>query len=221
MLEGVGPPGRIPGHSAWKAAALAAVDWCGPPITIASTDVEIDGLVIAARDERAEALGEILSQDVEFVTDFMGLLTITPASHPHTYRVLHLANLIAVYAAMYFKELKSRPRPSHICPALRPPIPVPGHASFPSGHATQAYLMALFIERVLVGTASAAAMARPLKVLAVRIARNREIAGLHYPTDSEAGRQLALSLFGTLNGAPVAAVPGFAAAIAAARAEWP
>ena len=196
--------------------------WIGPPpITIASTNLEIDDLRIAARDERAEALGEILSQDVEFITDFMGLLTITPGSHPHTYRVLHLANLIAVYAAMYFKGQVSRPRPSQICPALRPPIPVPGHASFPSGHAAQAYLMALFVELALVRAARpyAADMARKLKVLAIRIARNREIAGLHYPTDSEAGRRLAQSVSATLTGG--AAVPNFDAAIAAAGAEWP
>jgi membrane-associated phospholipid phosphatase len=97
---------------------------------------------------------------------------------------------------------------------------VPGHASFPSGHATQAFLMALFIEQALTVTLKAYApiVARELKVLAVRIARNREIAGLHYPTDSDAGRQLAQSLLNTLT---AAAPPGFTAAIAAAGAEWP
>jgi membrane-associated phospholipid phosphatase len=205
--------------TAWEAPALAAVDvvW-NTPITVATTNAEIDELVVAARDERPEALGEILSQDVEFITDFMGLLAITPGSHPHTYRLLHLANLIATYAAMHFKGKKSRPRPSHNCPALRPPIPVPGHASFPSGHATQAYLMALFIERALASKGYAVAVARQVKVLAVRIARNREIAGLHYPTDSVAGRRLAVSLRDTL----IAAAPaGILAAINAAGAEWP
>ena len=81
--------------------------------------------------------------------------------------------------------------------------------------------MALFVELALVRAARpyAADMARKLKVLAIRIARNREIAGLHYPTDSEAGRRLAQSVSATLTGG--AAVPNFDAAIAAAGAEWP
>jgi hypothetical protein len=39
-----------------------------------------------------------------------------------------------------------------------------------------------------------------LKVLANQVARNREIAGLHYPSDSRAGRKLARSVFRTLTG---------------------
>ena len=34
--------------------------------------------------------------------------------------------------------------------------------------------------------------------IATRIARNREVLGVHYPSDSEAGRQLAEQIFETL-----------------------
>ena len=119
-----------------------------------TTDSEITALTLAARDERAPAMGEILSQDVEFTTDFMALLAITPGSHPNTYRVLHIASLIGSYAVLYYKGLRDRPRPSQLCPALLPPIPMPGHASWPSGHATQAWLKALCMEHVLQGILS-------------------------------------------------------------------
>ena len=41
---------------------------------------EIDDLVRAAQNERPAAMGEILSQDVEFISDFMAVLSITPGS---------------------------------------------------------------------------------------------------------------------------------------------
>ena len=41
--------------------------------------------------------------------------------------------------------------------------------------------------------------AETLKALARRVARNREIAGLHYPSDSVAGRRLADAVFAVLS----------------------
>jgi membrane-associated phospholipid phosphatase len=194
-------------------------------ITAATTDLEINALTLAARDERAPAMGEILSQDVEFTTDFMALLAITPGSHPNTYRVLHIASLIGSYAVLYYKGLRDRPRPSQLCPALLPPIPMPGHASWPSGHATQAWLKALCIEHVLQGvlpgtltTGDLGAVSSNLRTLAIRIARNREIAGLHYPSDSDAGRKLAETIAPFLTG--MGTTTWFGKAVAAAKNEW-
>jgi membrane-associated phospholipid phosphatase len=194
-------------------------------VTAATTASEITALTLAARDERAPAMGEILSQDVEFTTDFMALLAITPGSHPNTYRVLHIASLIGSYAVLYYKGLRNRPRPSQLCPALLPPIPMPGHASWPSGHATQAWLKALCIEHVLQGAQSGTltpgdldAFSSNLRTLAIRVARNREIAGLHYPTDSAAGRRLAARIAPVLTG--MVATTWFGKAVAAAKHEW-
>jgi len=190
-----------------------------------TTDSDIDKLTLAARDERAPAMGEILSQDVEFTTDFMALLAITPGSHPNTYRILHIASLIGSYAVLYYKGLRNRPRPSQLCPALLPPIPMPGHASWPSGHATQAWLKALCIEHVLQGVlpgtppqGDLGAVSSNLRTLAIRVARNREIAGLHYPTDSAAGRVLATTIAPFLTS--MGATTWFGKAVAAAKDEW-
>jgi membrane-associated phospholipid phosphatase len=76
-----------------------------------------------------------------------------------------------------------------------PPIDPPGHASYPSGHATESYL----ISRVLTQVMPVAA-AVPLQRLADRIARNREVLGMHYRSDSEAGRTLAEQTFPLLSG---------------------
>jgi len=198
---------------------IMATEW--GLVTPATTASEIDALTLTARDERAAAMGEILSQDVEFNTDFMALLAITPGSHPNTYRVLHIASLIGSYAVLYYKGFRDRPRPSQLCPALLPPIPMPGHASWPSGHATQAWLKALCIEHVLYGKLTAAdfgGVSSNLRTLAIRVARNREIAGLHYPTDSVAGRKLAETIAPLLTG--MGTTSRFDKAVTAAKNEW-
>ena len=123
-------------------------------------------------------------------------------------------------------------------PGLLPPIATPGHASFPSGHATQAQLVFRCLSSVLAsppppptpplvvgGSLSLQEMFdRAGKELAIRIARNREIAGLHYPSDSLGGQILADKLFNNiLNPAAEAAsspMPAYQRLVVLARREW-
>jgi acid phosphatase (class A) len=86
---------------------------------------------------------------------------------------------------VHYKLKFSRPRPSQICPGLMPLLPVPGHASYPSGHSLMSHLTSLCL------TDLAPWAEKSLTVMAERVARNREFAGLHYPSDSEAGRIMA------------------------------
>jgi hypothetical protein len=115
---------------------------------------------------------------------------------------------------------------------LLPPVPVPGHASYPSGHSTQAHLIAHCAGLVL-PTAVQTVLQTNLGALADRIGRNREIAGLHYPTDTAAGVTLAHGIAGLLDAdfavwnanqsdssSPAPKLPSYGAALAAAQAEW-
>ena len=183
-------------------------------------DKEIDNLVAAARDERADALGEIVAQNEEFASYFMALLTMTPTTHPGTYRIINLASIVGMFTVLHFKNgiegrYKPRPRPSQVCPALSPPVPVPGHPSYPSGHSTEAHLVTLCLEDVLKKHKKYASVTADLQALADRIARNREIAGLHYPSDSCAGKKLAASILEYL-----APTNEYGAALTVARSEW-
>jgi hypothetical protein len=166
----------------------------------------------------------------------MAILNTAPGSRPNTYRVLHTASQIASYAVLYYKGKRGRPRPSQLLPALLPPIPLPEHASWPSGHATQTWLITRCIEHVLTGvvegevltgeipgskagTGSLGAISSNLRRLALRIARNREIAGVHYESDSTAGRQLAETILPFLTGMDPDS--WFGKAVQGAKAEWP
>jgi hypothetical protein len=97
---------------------------------------------------------------------------------------------IGQFQAMHYKLKFKRPRPSHLSPSLMPPINVPGHAAFPSGHATESYLVSLCLKKVMPTAAH-----EPLMRLAERVARNREVIGVHYRSDSVAGETLARQTF--------------------------
>jgi len=86
-------------------------------------------------------------------------------------------------------------------------------------------LKALCIEHVLQGAQSGTltpgdldAVSSNLRTLAIRVAQNREIAGLHYPTDSDAGRMLAATIAPFLT--DMDQTTWFGKAVAAAHDEW-
>jgi membrane-associated phospholipid phosphatase len=175
-----------------------------------------------------EALNHINSIGV--IGYFRGLLNFTATSHPFTHGLARIGMRIGEFQSMYYKALFNRPRPSTLSPALLPPIEVPGHASYPSGHATQAYLTALLLSEVMPAAANHALdvdgqvvgapgqpnrAVGPLYRIAERVARNREVLGLHYRSDTAAGRLLAESTFLLLKECDWTST-----IIRLARAEW-
>jgi hypothetical protein len=147
---------------------------------------------------------------------------MTPNGYPNTFRLINFASIVGTFTVLHFKAgvsgrrgYRPRPRPSHICPALLPPVPVPGHPSYPSGHSTEAHLIAAVLDDILSTAPQRAAMRNDLAALAWRIARNREIAGLHYPSDSQAGKKLADDILPYLK-----STNEYRAVLRIARAEW-
>lgn len=120
------------------------------------------------------------------------------------------------------KEHFNRGRPYHCCDLpLDPMFPMPppgapddplypGHPSYPSGHSTQAHLVAELYARMFPDL-------RVRLIEAARgVARRREIAGLHFATDSDAGATLAVALADEF-----LAVPALLNLFNKARLEWP
>jgi membrane-associated phospholipid phosphatase len=104
---------------------------------------------------------------------------------------------------------------------IQPLIASPPHASYPSGHATNAAMAALLMTEATRKSRDGRVKAgrRHLKALAVRIAENREVAGVHFPSDSEAGRKLAHDLFAAWQ-AGCGTGSEFARLMKAAQDEW-
>ena len=76
----------------------------------------------------------------------------------------------------------NRPRPFLVDPAIKPIIKQPPDASYPSGHSTFAYTVAIILANMLPEKAAA------IFDRAGIYAHNRVVAGVHYPADVEAGR---------------------------------
>ena len=113
-----------------------------------------------------------------------------------TLELLNLAFLFAVNIEIRFKHAFACPRPIDLSAQVQPIILTPGHGSFPSGHATQAYAVCYVLERLLglTETAGRKSEQEQLQRQAARIAINRTIAGVHFPVDSIAGRLLGQTL---------------------------
>jgi len=146
---------------------------------------------------RAGAMQEALAQRNGIIGYFRALLQFNLQTHPYTYYLTASALRVGQYLCMYYKGRFNRPRPIRLDPSILSPIDPPGHPSYPSGHAIQAFLIALCLEQVVpvaLGTGLTAGHS-PFRLLAERIAKLREVLGVHYPTDTIAGRRVADGAF--------------------------
>jgi hypothetical protein len=170
---------------------------------------------------RAGVALEAIAQCNGIIDYFRGILTFTSSTHPKTFGLAAIAIRVGEFQVMHYKAKYDRPRPSRLSPRLMPLIEVPGHASYPSGHSTQAHLVARCLEEVMpveVALPVAAPNGQepgPLQCIADRIARNREVMGLHYPSDSRAGKILADETFKLLKECPTVQEM-----IDGAKSEW-
>jgi membrane-associated phospholipid phosphatase len=169
--------------------------------------------------ERERYMTEILVQHDNAPGFWVALLGLTDGSKPKTCLLMQMALRCGEMAAIYFKRQFSRVRPSVVCPGLAPPFGPPGHPSFPSGHATQAWLLSIALKAATPKVAGTSIYADQLDWLAQRVAVNRERAGLHYPSDSEAGKVLATELFANYLSVQ-ARCPTFHTTLTQAQAEW-
>lgn len=101
------------------------------------------------------------------------------------------------YFIMKYKHQFNRARPSQLAPDLELAIPNPRHAAYPSGHASQTYMVALIL------TYMDPENKDRYFAMAHDIAHRREIAGVHYPSDSAAGVALAQEVFDAFMALPV------------------
>ncbi|MFT6181166.1 MAG: acid phosphatase (class A) [Akkermansiaceae bacterium] len=116
-------------------------------------------------------------------------------------------------AVFFFKKHFNRVRPLLLSEAqgkkFSTAIEIPAHPAYPSGHATALHMLAYLLQEL------DPANAEQYRADASKIARNREVAGLHYPSDSAAarllGRQISDALLSNLT---------FKKQLEKAKVEW-
>jgi acid phosphatase (class A) len=106
------------------------------------------------------------------------------------------------------KDVWKRPRPHLYSDLVKPVVPLSKSGSYPSGHSTVGTLMGIELANML-PEKRAAIMAR-----AWEYAHNREVGGIHYPSDIEMGR-----ISGTVIAEAISTHADFKQEFEAAKAE--
>lgn len=196
-------------------AEFAASGWMNkvhlepPPKDEAAVVAEVKTLRELGFKWRARRMNEIIAQAVDLSVYWSAMLMATPSSRPATWDLIACSIAIGQMVGMHFKLKFQRPRPAQLCPALMPPILTPPHPSYPNNHALQSHLIANVI------SIAAPALASVADTLAYRIGVNREIAGVHFPSDRAAGKSLAAQLTPLVREGPL-----FSDILQAASEEW-
>ncbi|MDJ0629346.1 MAG: phosphatase PAP2 family protein [Rhodobacter sp.] len=164
----------------------------------ASTEI---GMVLGNAKLRREREAEIHVQTSDLLPFFGSVVNLNAERQKYTVELLNVVLDATVFCHMPLKHRLAVRRPSEIEPRVQPMLPVPGHGSYPSGHATEARTLALVLIELLQAAwklpshnANFQRWSQQITRHAERIAHNRVIAGVHYPCDSIAGFQVADAL---------------------------
>jgi membrane-associated phospholipid phosphatase len=150
-------------------------------------------------DLRSDRAAEILSQIGPLATYLGSIAFLRPERTRCTLELLFVAHRFVYYIEQRFKHALSCRRPLEYSAQVQPMILTPGHGSFPSGHSTEAFAYAYLLWQLIKASgnpafASQVIWGEQMMRMAARMAINRTVAGVHFPTDSAAGVTLGLTL---------------------------
>ena len=145
--------------------------------------------------DQADRRGEILSELGTDLTAYLDPLGMRGGGgFPATTKLMLTVMDLCSEVGLRYKARFNQIRPNVFDPTLRPFIDVPGHQSYPSNHSFQSFAIAFVYSRAVPehpGNPKLFERAR-------RVAENREWAGVHYASDTQAGHDLAKMFLPTL-----------------------
>ncbi len=158
--------------------SIDALDTPPPPLD----DLTEARMLFQMRSLRTgDRVRQIERENINPIPLFWDCAEILEADHPvfagRLYEAISDVELVVLGLKRRFRRL----RPNAVLPEIEPVVPVPWHSSYPSGHATQSTVIAEILARV------APKSAVRLRALAEQVGVNREVAGLHYPSDTATG----------------------------------
>jgi membrane-associated phospholipid phosphatase len=149
-------------------------------------------------DLRPDRAAEILAQLGWQVGFFASIAWLIRTRMKKTIELLAAAFRLANAVHMRLKQALACRRPIEFGPQVQPMILTPAHGTLPSGHATEAFITAIVLWRLVQASGRNPYVSRryaeQLMRLAARVAINRTVAGVHFPIDSAAGALLGLAL---------------------------
>jgi acid phosphatase (class A) len=186
----------------------------GPAPRAGSPEADADRAVVlwAQRTRTPAEVARAAAEEELTLEDFAEVLGagFDPVRHPRTEALLARAAEASRPCVAAAKVASARPRPYAADPAVTPAVARERTFSYPSGHATRGALFAAILAELAPGRREA------LLRRGAQIGEDRVVAGVHYPSDVDAGQRLGAALARAL-----LADPEFAAAVSDARArEW-
>src|SRR5262249_33682419 len=100
-------------------------------------------------DLRGDRAPEILSQMGGAMAFFSSIPYVHPSRTPWTIELLNAALRLARHVEMRLKHALACRRPMEYSPQIQPITLTPSHGSFPSGHATEAFISAVTLWMLL------------------------------------------------------------------------
>ena len=170
---------------------------------------ELDFLIGLKPRRTGMELEKIRDEEIGFEPAFEALLGLGAAT-PRTTELIVAVSEVTKYWTLQWKDRINRPRPYQLDDAIEP-LFLPGHPAYPSGHGGQSHAVALALV-----AATPARWHSPLRDLARDIGKRREVAGVHYPSDTRSGILLAEAMIAALAAHPSQVYPR---QVEAARAE--
>jgi acid phosphatase (class A) len=182
----------VPSHFAWPGqyyyldpSRVDLIHILAPPPSPDTDEGKADlQAVLAVQRTRMEAqVKEAQADTEESVFRFADVIgpEFKPANLPFATMFFQRVSSDSDEAVAVAKAYFNRPRPFVLDHDVRPIVGRSPSPCYPGGHATFAYVNAILLAYV-VPEKAAAIFSR-----ARRFARNREIGGVHYPSDTEAG----------------------------------
>lgn len=148
--------------------------------------------LIALQEHRSPSQIEQIENEMggprHFIFGKAKIEDIANGDNPHLKELLETVHILGP-VIFYFKNHYNRVRPSFLRADLKPAIPNPQHPAYPSGHSAQAFFLYHLLSKLY------PAQAKRFYKQAFEIALHREIAGVHYQSDSRAGEKLAQEVF--------------------------
>ena len=138
-------------------------------------------------------IGQIKFENNNFILGFIKIIKLSEINDAKEILNIYKLNQDVSQIVLNFKSKYNRTRPHIYMPSIDPVVAVPDNSSYPGGHSTQSYLTALYLAKKY------PSYSQQLFQYAYQIGFNREIAGLHYPTDTAAGYLLAKKIFADLD----------------------
>jgi len=159
--------------------------------------------------ERHNREQEVKKQAVDISPYWANLLACSSSSMPATWSLVLIGLQVGGMIAAYHKLHYRRARAVQVWAPIAPMIATPPHPSYPSGHALQGMLIADCVSLAV------PQMAAACEALGERIGINREIAGVHFPSDTRASHWIAEQTMPILK-----TVDEFNEVVELARNEW-